>query len=187
MNYSFNIIEEYQSLSSEIQHEILTKLKVLQFAKNEFLLKKGEVCKGIYIIEKGCCRTYLENAGKEITTSLSIDKNIICSAYSYLSQTPSDEYIQTLEDTVCYFISYKNIHKLLEKYVEFNVFVRKIYESLLINEISLLNSIRTKSALERYELFMEKTPKLLQRVPLGHLATFLGMSKETLSRMRSQI
>lgn len=187
MNYSFNIIEEYRSLSLETQQDILTKLKILQFAKNEYLLKKGDVCKGIYIIEQGCCRTYLENAGKEITTSLSIDKNIICSAYSYLSQTPSDEHIQTLEDTVCYFISHKNIHELLEKHVEFNVFVRKIYESLLVNEINLLNTIRTKSALERYELFMEKTPKLLQRVPLSHLATFLGMSKETLSRMRSQI
>lgn len=187
MNYSFNIIEEYQSLSSEIQDEILKKLKVLQFTKNDFLLKKGEICAGIYIIEKGCCRTYLESGGKEITTSFSIDRNITCSAYSYLSQTASDEYIQTLEDTLCYYVSYTDIQLLLEKYVEFNVFVRKIYESLLINEINLLNSIRTKSALERYELFMEKTPKILQRVPLSHLATFLGMSKETLSRMRGKI
>ncbi|GGD47384.1 cyclic nucleotide-binding protein [Emticicia aquatilis] len=187
MNYSFNIIEEYKSLSPNIQADILAKLKILEFAKHDFLLKKGEVCKGIYIIEKGCCRTYLEEGGREITTSFGIDTNIICSAYSYLSQTVSEEYIQTLEDTFCYFISYKSIQSLLEKYVEFNVFVRKIYESLLINEINLLNSIRTKSALERYELFMEKTPKILQRVPLSHLASFLGMSKETLSRMRSKI
>lgn len=187
MNYSFNIVEEYKSLSPSIQADILAKLKILEFDKNDFLLKKGEVCKGIYIIKKGCCRTYLEEGGKEVTTSIGIDKNIICSAFSYLSQTASEEYIQTLEDTFCYFISYQEVQILLEKYVEFNILVRKIYESLLINEINLLNLIRTKSALERYELFMEKTPKILQRVPLSHLASFLGMSKETLSRMRSKI
>lgn len=75
----------------------------------------------------------------------------------------------------------------MDEHVEFNVFVRKIYESLLIHEINLLNSIRSMSALERYEHFMEKTPKILQRVPLGHLASFLGMSQETLSRMRSKV
>ncbi|MDZ7900474.1 MAG: Crp/Fnr family transcriptional regulator [Arcicella sp.] len=139
---------------------------------------------GIFLIEKGCCRTYLESGGREITTSFGIDLNIVCSPYSYLSQTPSTESIQTLEDTKCYFFSYANIQILLAEYVEFNVLVRKVYESFLLNEINLLNSIRSMSAFERYEHFMEKTPQVLQRVPLRHLASFLGMSQETLSRMR---
>jgi len=187
MNNYFDIFKEFESLNSCIQQQILSKLHVLQFAKHDYILKKGDICKGIFLIEKGCCRTYLENGGKEITTNFGIDKGIICSAYSYFSQTPSNEYIQTLEDTTCYFFSYKSIHLLLDEHVEFNVFVRKIYESLLIHEINLLNSIRSMSALERYEHFMEKTPKILQRVPLGHLASILGMSQETLSRMRSKV
>ncbi|MEA5461494.1 Crp/Fnr family transcriptional regulator [Arcicella sp. LKC2W] len=187
MNDSFNIFKEYETLNPCIQHKILSKLQVLQFAKHDHILKKGEICKGIFLIEKGCCRTYLENGGKEITTNFRIEQNIISSAYSYLTQMPSEECIQTLEDTTCYFFSHKNIHLLLDEYVEFNIFVRKIYETLLMNEINLLNSIRSMSALERYEQFMEKTPQILQRVPLGHLASFLGMSQETLSRMRGKV
>jgi CRP-like cAMP-binding protein len=164
----------------------LTYLKVLEFAKNEHLLVKGEVCEGIYIIEKGCCRTYFIKRDREITTSFRVENNYISSSKSYLTQSPSEEYIQALEDTTCYFMSHKSIHNLLDKFPEFNIFVRKIYEVLFLSELSLLNSIRTLSALERYDLFMKESPKMLQRVSLGHLASFLGMSQETLSRMRRQ-
>jgi CRP-like cAMP-binding protein len=187
MHCSFKIIKEFQSLSQEIQAEILSKLQVLEFSKNEHILKKGDICKGIYLIKNGCCRSYIENKKKEITTTFSIDYNMIYSAQSYFNQMPSNEYIQALEDTRCYFITHRDIHLLLDKYVEFNIFVRKINESLLLNEINFINIIRTMSALERYEHFMEKTPQILQRVPLGHLASFLGMSQETLSRMRGKV
>jgi CRP-like cAMP-binding protein len=187
MNYLLNIVAEYQSLNPCIQTEILSRLKVLTFSKNEYLLEKGQICKGIYIIEKGCCRTYLVKGKKEITTSFRTEKSYICSPYSFLTQTPSNEYIQAIEDTTCYFMSHRSIYSLLERFIEFNVFVRKIYEELFIRELNLLNSIRTLSALERYDLFMKESPKVLQRVPLGQLASFLGMSQETLSRMRSKV
>jgi CRP-like cAMP-binding protein len=187
MHCSFKIIKEFQHLNSSIQTEIASKIQVLAFAKNEYILKKGDVCQGVYIIQNGCCRSFIENKGKEITTTFSIDYQLIYSAKSYFAQAPSTEYIQALEDTSCFFISRKDINLLLEKYVEFNTFVRKINESLLLNEIDFLNNIRTKNAFERYEHFMEKTPQILQRVPLGHLASFLGMSQETLSRMRSKV
>ncbi len=186
MNYSFNVVEEFKLLNSCIQTEILSRLKVLEFAKNEHLLVKGDICKGIYIIEKGCCRTYFVKRNREITTSFRTEKNYIYSPKSYLNQIPSEEYIQALEDTTCYFMSYKSIDALLDKFLEFNVFVRKIYEVLFLNELNTLNSFRTLSALERYDLFMAESPKILQRVSLRHLASFLGMSQETLSRMRRQ-
>lgn len=186
MNYFFDVVEEYYSLNPCIQTDIIPYLKLLEFTKNEHILVKGDVCEGIYIIEKGCCRTYFVKRNKEITTSFRIENNYICSSESYLNQSPSEEYIQALEDTRCYFMSHENIHTLLEKYPEFNVFVRKIYEILLISETKILNSIRTLSALERYDLYMKESPKMLQRVPLGYLASFLGMSQETLSRMRRQ-
>lgn len=187
MNTFFNLTHEHQQLTPELQNAIVSKFKLLMFAKNDHILNKGEVCKGIYFIEKGCCRTYISKNNKEITTTFRIEGSITCSSYSYLTQTPSNECIQALEDTTCYFISHKSIHTLLETFVEFNIYVRKIYESLFIHEVNLLNSIRTLSALERYDLFMKESPKILQRVPLGHLASFLGMSQETLSRMRSKV
>lgn len=184
---TFNVTKEFGFLNPAIQNEIIARLKRLEFNRNDFILKKGDICKGIYIIEKGCCRTYILKGTKEITTSFCIEENYICSSYSYLTQTPSDEYIQAIEDTVCYFMSYKSIQTLLDTFVEFNVFVRKIYEVVFIKETVLLNTIRTLSALERYDLFMRDSPKILQRVSLGHLASFLGMSQGTLSRMRRRV
>jgi CRP-like cAMP-binding protein len=187
MNYTFNISEEYHLLSPDTQNAILERLKLITFSKNECILSKGDVCKGIYFIGQGCCRTFITKGRKEITTSFRVEGEYICASYSYITQTPSEEYIQALEDTTCYFMSYKSIQMLLDKFVDFNVFVRKIYELLFFSETKLLNSIRTLSALERYDLFMKESPKILQRVPLGHLASFLGMSQETLSRMRSKV
>jgi CRP/FNR family transcriptional regulator, anaerobic regulatory protein len=187
VNLDFDLNKEYLNFNEEIRSEIASCFRLLHYKKNELVLEAGEVCKGIYYIESGCCRSFLISNNKEITTTFSLEKSIICSAKSYLLQIPSIESIQAIEDTVCYYLSYYNIQILLNKHFEFNNYVRKLYEVIYIEAENMLNSIRTDSALQRYEQFMEETPHLLQRIPLGYLASYLGMSRETLSRMRGLV
>lgn len=186
MNFCIDIANEYYKLDEEVREEMSGMFRLLFFRKHEFILKQGDVCGGIYFISKGCCRTFLLKEKKDITTAFRVENNIVCSVNSYLTQTPSEEYIQAIEDTECYFLQYKDIRALLEKHPNFNVFVRVVYESLFIDESKMLTIFRTLNASERYEYFMKHTPKILQRVPLGYLASFLGMSRETLSRMRGK-
>ncbi len=187
INLDFDLNLEYQNFELDLQLEIASYFVPLAFHKNEFILEKGQVCKGIYYIETGLCRSYLVSNGKEYTTSFGLDQNIICSPISYLKQLPSEEYIQALDKTQCFFLAYESIQLLLAKYFVFNDYVRRLYEKLFIEAENLLNSIRIDSALQRYEKFMRETPHLLNRIPLGYLASYLGMSQETLSRMRGKI
>jgi CRP-like cAMP-binding protein len=187
INLDFDLNLEYQNFEFDLQLEIASYFVPLAFHKNEFILEKGQICKGIYYIETGLCRSYLVSNGKEYTTSFGLDQNIICSPISYLKQLPSEEYIQALDKTQCFFLPYESIQLLLAKYFVFNDYVRRLYEKLFIEAENLLNSIRIDSALQRYEKFMRETPHLLNTIPLGYLASYLGMSQETLSRMRGKI
>lgn len=187
INLDFNLTLEYQHFELDTQIEIASHFRPMDFQKNEYILEKGEVCKGIYYIETGLCRSFLCSNGKEYTTSFGLDQNIICSPISYLKQIPSAESIQAIEKTFCFYLSYESIQYLLAKHCVFNDYVRRLYEKLFIEAENLLNSIRVDSALQRYEKFMAETPHLLNRIPLGYLASYLGMSQETLSRMRGKI
>lgn len=183
----FDLVEEYKKFEMDIQLEIASYFKGLVFQKNAYLLREGHICEGIYYIEKGCCRSFTHSENKEITTAFSIEHSIITSPQSYLMQVPSFENIQALEYTEVFFLHYDHIQYLLQKHVVFNDYVRKLYEKIFIDADSMLYSIRSESALQRYERLMETQPYLIQRVSLGHIASYLGMSQETLSRMRSQI
>jgi CRP/FNR family transcriptional regulator, anaerobic regulatory protein len=187
MACTFNLWKEYKLLDKNIRRDILTKLTPHKFSKNEYILKEGEVCSGIYIVWRGCCRNFIKNRGEEVTTAFSINGNLSFIATSFFQQIPSNEYIQTIEETSCYFISHEDLDILMDKYAMFGSFIKRIYERMLMYEVDIGNSIRSQNALQRYKYFMETTPEILQRVPLKYLASFLGMSQETLSRMRNRI
>lgn len=187
LKHSFDIKKEYDTMSPSLKVELLRCLQLKHFKKNAIILQEGDICDGVYFIRQGCCRTYLMNGAKDITTSVAIDNQLIFATDSFLEQEESSEYIQAIEDTQCCFLSFEAYEHLLAKNLEFNKFVRRVRDNYFINMASMLNSIRAQSALERYEYFMEEKPMFIQRVPLRYLASLLGMSKETLSRMRSQI
>ena len=82
----FDLVEEYKKFEMDIQLEIASYFQGLVFQKNAYLLREGNVCEGIYYIEKGCCRSFTCNESKEITTAFSIEHSIITSPQSYLLQ-----------------------------------------------------------------------------------------------------
>ena len=165
----------------------MASYEIRVFEKNDFLLKKGEVCEGVYLVLKGCCRQFTITNEKEYTTNFSIENQIVTVPESYFLQLPSFEYIQAIEDVEARFINFKYINLLKEKYPEFADFVGMIYEANYLDAIKLLNEFRTLSAFQRYEKFLKESPFMLQRIPLGYLASYLGMSRETLSRMRGLV
>lgn len=183
----FNVKEEFERLSCSVKSELIAHMKSVHFKKNEIILKEGEICYGIFYIKKGCCRNFFMNGSRDITTSIALDGQLIFSSNSSLNEQEAIMYIQALEDTNCLFIEHDAIKDLLSTNLEFNDFIRRATSSHYKQMSEMLNTIRALSALERYEYFIEEMPILIQRVPLQYLASFLGMSKETLSRMRSQI
>lgn len=177
----------YVSFSQEELNDILENFTKIEVAKNHLLIKEGQVCKNIYFIEEGMARSYyLKKDGKEVTQWFFGEGVFMSSADSFFKQSPSYYYLEALDDSVLYSISYGKIETLLAKYHKMETFVRLLSIDMLAKVASKLNAIQFQTARERYDYMNSEFPDISYRVPLGHIASYLGMTQETLSRIRHQ-
>ena len=173
-------------LSTELVDEIVNYAIIKEYKKGEFILKAGKVSSHTFWILKGLVRSYYLRDGEEITTKFLWEGAPITSTYSYYGRKPGNENYVTLEDTILASIHYDQMQYLYKTYPEFNVIGRVITERYLyMLEIEVYN-LRKQKAEDRYKFIVKHIPQLLQRVPLKHLATYLGVNLETLSRIRAK-
>ena len=162
----------------------ITQIK--SYPKKTILLKEGDINNNICLVIKGLARAYYLNNGKDITSRLMAEGFIITSWISFYTRKPGDEYIETVEDTILACSHYQDIQKLYEEFPEFNIIGRRQVEySFYMSELRT-RMLRKHTAEEKYKFFLENHPDLMQRVSLKHIATYLGMNEETLSRVRSK-
>ncbi len=153
--------------------------------KNELLLKEGQVCNKLYFIENGMGRSYyLKKDGKEITQWFFDKGEFMASADSFFKQTPSLYYLEISEDATLYSISHERMETLLAKYHNMEKFMRLLSIEIFAKIIHKLNAIQFQTAKERYDYMISEFPNIVHRIPLGHIASYLGMTQETLSRIR---
>jgi CRP-like cAMP-binding protein len=162
--------------------------------KDFFLLKENSVSDYIYFIEKGVARIYYyKNArpanpvgrGKEITEWIAMDQQFFLSITSFFQRIPSHLIIQTIEPSEVFGIHYDDFMSLADKYHDVERLLRKMVTASLILSQIRMDSIQFESAQQRYEKLLQTTPQIVQRVPLTYIASFLGITLETLSRIRS--
>jgi CRP-like cAMP-binding protein len=157
------------------------------FKKGDFLLRQDEVCKRSFLLEEGTARKYYLNDGREITTELYFKEDIAVSLNSYTLQVPSREYIQAITDvsvTVTDHNSFQAIKKQYPKLAELDLMITEYYAVWLEDRLFQLH---TMDATERYRLMLTKQPHIIREVPLTYIASYLGISLETLSRIRARI
>jgi CRP/FNR family transcriptional regulator, anaerobic regulatory protein len=173
-------------MSEALTEKIRSIAWVTHHPKKTVLLKEGEVNNHICMVASGLVRSYYLNEGKEITSRFMDEGFIITSWISFYTRKPGSEFIETQEDTVLACVHYNDVQKLYEEFPEFNIIGRKQVEySFYMSELRT-RMLRKNTAEEKYKFFLENHPNLLQRVSLKHVATYLGMNEETLSRVRSQ-
>lgn len=183
-----DVVNSIYKLSEEIQKDIVNACEIISCEKKTRLLNAGETSNSIYFINKGAARVYyLDKDGNEITSWFLFENEFLISVYSFFTGLPGFEYIETLED--CSFITLKRekLNKLYEKHLAFNVVGRKLTEYYYIRNEIQTNELRMLTAKQRYQQLLSTNPKLLNRVALGYIASYLGISQETLSRIRKQI
>jgi len=187
-------ITSISPLSEESRHAFMEAWKNWKTTKDFFLLKENTVSDYIYFIKKGVARIYYyknarpddrEGRGKEITEWLALDEQFFLSITSFFQRTPSHLIIQTIEPSEVYGIHHDDFMKLADKYHDVERLLRKMVTGSLILSQIRMDSIQFESAQQRYERLLEKTPQIVQRVPLTYIASFLGITLETLSRIRS--
>lgn len=164
-----------------------TSFEQIVLSKNEFLVKEGKICRHLYFMEAGALRGFYNLEGKEITYWFAFEGDFVTSFHSFITQQLAIENIQLLEGSILWSISREKLDRLMDQYHEIERIVRIAYENYYLRlEERFVNS-QFKTAAERYEQVLQNNSRLMERVPLGYLASYLGISQETLSRIRGRI
>ena len=181
-----NTLNKFNALTDTEFSEFLTVCEYRGFLKKEYLLKSGNHNHGIYFVISGAVGLFELIDGKEMYQNFFLEYEFANELKSLTTQTPSTKNLIALVDTTCFHLSRKELLKLYEKSVSFERLGRKLLEHVLSgqNEIScVLQSLKPE---ERYKYLENKRPKLLNTIPLTYLASYLGLVRETLSRIRSK-
>lgn len=172
-------------LSERCQHYLRTIVKHRHLKKGEIILRPGQIDRYMSYVEKGLLRAYyLKKSGKEVTAWFMKTGDVITDVSSFYDQVPSSKYIQVLEDTDIYYITFDELEYVYNTFPEFD----RIGRILITHYYKLWDSIRAaiimQSAKERYEWMMENNPELILRVSAKHIAAFLGITEVTLSKLK---
>ena len=180
-------LEAFIPLSVEAKTALSGALKVRQYAKREHIVPLNGVNDVISFVVKGCVREYyLNEQTEEVVVWFGLEKDIGVSFPNFISQKPSHTAIQAIEPTKVIQISRENLYQLYDQFHEIERLGRIIAEHYLMNSDAYIKELQTQNAAERYQHLMEQKPQILQRVPLSMVASFLGISGETLSRIRAK-
>jgi CRP-like cAMP-binding protein len=187
MEAFFEIISQITSLSAESKQALSAVAKRLELKKGHVLVRQHSVCNHLYFVENGLTRTHYYNEDKDVTDWLSPENTFSCSIVSFISRKPDRRQIELLEPSVLWSFQFYEMEQLCAKHHEIERMLRHLVSSGLVQLQKRFDDLHFSTALQRYQTLMNENPTLIQRVPLGMIASYLGITQETLSRIRSQI
>ncbi|MHA6728373.1 Crp/Fnr family transcriptional regulator [Chryseobacterium sp. A301] len=186
MNPLLAQFKKFGSFSPEVESEFNSRVKRFDKKKGDFFLKEGQISSSIFVLEKGLIRAYFRNGDKEFNTWFALENELVGSVFPSYLDRPSYEYIQFMEDSVLFSITVEHLNYFYQSYPELNLIGRKIAEQLCGILEERIIELHTQDANQRYKMLLQKSPEILQRISLGHIASYLSITQETLSRIRSQ-
>jgi CRP-like cAMP-binding protein len=172
-------------LSKTLERAISNNLTFIKTEKKDILLKEGEICDYLYFVKKGLLRSYYEKDDQDITNWFLMENDLAISLLSFYRRQPSFETIEALEDCELYSIHYDALMALYAKYPIFNTVGRVLTEEYYCRSEEKTIGLRRQSAAEKYADFMIQSPELFNRVPKKYIASYLGVTTETLSRIKA--
>lgn len=180
-------VKNIYPISATVQEFMNQKTYPGHLNKGEYLVNAGGMCTGIYLIRKGILRSYIKEGAKEITTWISNEQELVTCITSFGLQQPARENIQALEDCDLTVLNLEDLQFLYENFPEANIVGRKLLEKYYRDAEERAFIARLMEATSKYKHFIATKSALLNRVPLKFIASYLGMTLETLSRIRSKL
>ncbi len=189
MNIVFKkFLDQYSKdcpLSSETQTEICNHLSVLHLSKKHVLIKENQIHDFAYFVIKGTVRSYFLKEGIEVNTWFALENEIVGSLQNFKGNA-SKETIELVEDSTLISINIRKIKPLMFSNIQISNFINAIIEDYALFLEEKIYFTQMSSSIDKYLILLEKEPELFQRVPLTYIASFLGISRETLSRLRAK-
>lgn len=179
-------IRRYYHVSEASLDLLAGHLEEHKYSKGQLLTRPGTKDHYVYFIEEGCTRTYFPVKGKEVTNWFSCEGDITFSSTSFYHKMPAYEFIEVLEDASIYLINIEILEQLFASDIDLANWGRVIHQEVLFKMQTLRLDRLNLTAHERYDKFCRENPTLLNRVNLGYIASFLGITQQYLSNLRAQ-
>ena len=184
MQNIINVFKQVGGLSSENEQILISSVNKIAFPPKVILQKQGEVSDKIYIVEKGIVRTFYYKDGKDVTYSIATQNDFAGSMSSFFMQKPSNKMVETLEESELWELEYHKLESLFEANQELSRIGRMFTNYGISVMEKRFDDMMFYTAKERYDILMQERPDLILKVPLGMIASYLGVTQETLSRIR---
>lgn len=181
-----SIQKNYTKLSVDCIRDLASSSTLRPVEKGEVLVKEGALSDKLYFIITGSARAYYVKEGREITDWFAFENDFICAINSFFMQVPSPHYIEVLEQGEVIEFLREDTFALGEKYHEFERLTRIAVTKTMLQLQQRIVSLQFETAQQRYENLVAIRADIVKRVPLGCIASFLGITQETLSRIRAQ-
>lgn len=181
-----NFICKYAGLSDAELEDITCKFKSKVVKKNSYLLRQGDTCRDLIFVQKGCLRLYYLKDDIEVSVWFAFQQSSAIEIYSFISESPSDYFLQAIEDSEILYLSKTELNKLYQHQPKMQEIMRNFWEDVILNLINRFTALQRDSAEKRYMDLLDK-PAYLETIPQKYLASFIGVTPTSLSRIRKKI
>jgi CRP-like cAMP-binding protein len=180
------LVHDYISPADAHWEQALPLFEPLALPRDETLVRAGQRCDYLYFIESGLLRMFYLHGGQDTTRYFATEGNFGTALSSFITRQPSVEHVETLEDCQLLRLHYDSFDWLVRTYRGWEQLMRKSLEQAYVNQTQRIESLILLKGEDRYAQLAKTWPELLQRVPQLHIATYLGLKPESLSRIRRQ-
>lgn len=180
-----NIGEIYSPLSNECLQEFISNSQLITYRKGDTVVRERQYSKKAYLIIEGCARAYYLKDGKDISDWFTFENQFMASIISFFSDQPSPHYVEFVEDSTVLEFTKETVDLLSNNFHDFERFISKVVTETMLGLCERLHTIQFAKAEERYQNLISIYPDITQRIPLTHIASYLGITLETLSRIRN--
>ncbi len=187
MDLPLLLFDQFPELGAEEKKAFISQMEILHVARGDLLQQENVVCDYLYFVVEGSLRSFYVKENKDVTVSFTLDREFTTAMHSFISRKPSYENIEAMEKTTVARISHQAMQELFATYIGLERTYRIILEQYYILLEEQLIFAKFKSAKERYLTLMDSRPKVIHKASVGQIASYLDMSIETLSRIRSKI
>lgn len=176
------------TVTEEEMRTIISYFEPMNLKKNELLLTNGQSSQRTFFVVKGCLRIFFINEdGQDSTRYFAFENQFATALVSFITSEPSEEFIQAVEDSQVYYISHKNFYHLLDIVPQWEKFYRMYLEIAYVTNTKRLRSFLIQDALEKYRQLLNENPIIVRRLSNKMVASYLNISQETLSRLKSKL
>lgn len=187
MSGFFETVSRLTTLSHEGRDALSRIMTKLKLPKGHVLVRPDSICNYVYYVEKGLTRTFYYKDGKDVTDWFSPDGTFACSIVSFITRQPDRRGIELLEPSLIYALYYNDLENLYDKFHDVERLGRQLVSMGLVDLQHRFDDLHFSPALQRYKKLLDTNQGIINRIPLGMIASYLGVTQETLSRIRMHV